>query len=163
MRSMRRALIAGILAIGLAGCRGAPVDPKRDLQVAEVTTGWFDAGIVEGRKNKLVPTIAFRLRNARTNPIDTVQVNAVFRRVGEQEEWDTAFARAVGADGLAGGAATDPIVLRARLGYTGEQPRGEMFQHREFVDAKVEVFVKHRSGTWIKLGEYPIRRQLLTR
>jgi hypothetical protein len=154
--------IAAILVIVLAGCGRAPIDPKRDLQVDDVTTGWFDAGIVEDRKNKLVPTISFRLKNASSNSIDTVQVNAVFRQVGKPEEWDTAFARAIDANGLAGGSATGPIVLRARLGYTGEQPRGEMLQHRLFVDAKVDLFVKHRAGAWIKLGDYPIRRQLLT-
>ena len=154
--------MAPVLAAALAGCGGPDVDPKRDLQVTDVTTGWFDAGIVEERKNKLVPTLAFRLKNGSSNAIDTVQVNAVFRQVGKPEEWDTAFARAIDASGLAAGSATGPIVLRARLGYTGEQPRGEMLQHRLFVDAKVDLFVKHRAGAWVKLGEYPVRRTLLT-
>ena len=39
------------------------VDLKQALQVTDVTTGWFDAGIVDG-KNKLVPSITFRLRNS---------------------------------------------------------------------------------------------------
>lgn len=158
----RVALVACVVALVSAACGGNDVDPKRDLQVDSVTTGWFDAGIVEQRKNKLVPTVSFRLKNATAKPIDTVQVNAVFRQVGNPQEWDTAFARAIGASGLDGGSATGPIVLRARLGYTGEQPRSEMLQHRLFVDAKVDLFVKHRSQAWVKMGEYPIRRQLLT-
>ncbi len=37
-----------------------------------------------------------------------------------------------------------------------------MLQNKQFVDAKVEIFGKHGSRTWQKLGEYKIDRQLLT-
>jgi hypothetical protein len=37
-----------------------------------------------------------------------------------------------------------------------------MLQNREFVDAKVNVFGKHGSRTWIKMGEYTVDRHLLT-
>ena len=37
-----------------------------------------------------------------------------------------------------------------------------MLQNREFVDAKVDVFGKHGSRTWVKMGEFTIERQLLT-
>ena len=54
------------------------------------------------------------------------------------------------------------IVLRSNLGYTGTEPRHVMLKHREFVDAKVELFAKQGRRTWVKIGEYPIARQLLT-
>jgi hypothetical protein len=37
-----------------------------------------------------------------------------------------------------------------------------MLQNKEFVDARVEIFGKHGSRNWVKMGEYPIDRQLLT-
>jgi len=160
---MRVGWLAPVLAVALAGCGGSDVDPKRDLQVSDLTTGWFDAGIVEGGMNKLVPTIAFRLKNVSSSSIDTVQVNSVFLLVsGAEKELGSASARAVDARGLGAGDATSPIVLRAHRGYTGAQPRSEMLQHRLFVDATVNLFVKHRAGGWVKLGDYPIRRTLLT-
>jgi hypothetical protein len=39
----------------------------------------------------------------------------------------------------------------------------QMLQNREFVDAKVDIFLKSGSRTWAKLGEYPIQRQLMTK
>ena len=54
------------------------------------------------------------------------------------------------------------LVLRSGLGYTGDQPRLQMLQNREFVDAKVEIFLKQGSRVWAKLAEFPIERQLLT-
>ena len=53
--------------------------------------------------------------------------------------------------------------MRSTLGYTGEQPRMQMLQNREFVDAKVEIYLKQGSKVLAKLAEYPIQRQLLTR
>ncbi|MBI2833939.1 MAG: hypothetical protein HYX76_05875 [Acidobacteria bacterium] len=144
----------------LAGCAPRTVDLKTDLQVTEITTGWFDAGIVGG-KNKLVPTISLKLKNNSRGRISSVQLNTVFRRVGEQEEWGSAFTRGIGGEGLAAGASSPAIVLRSTLGYTGEQPRGQMLTHSEFRDAHVEVFAKHGPDQWVRLGDFPVKRQLL--
>ena len=154
-------LLAGF--VGLVGCWGQPVDLSQHLEATEVTTGWYDAGIVEGGKNKLVPTISLRLRNTGPDPIGTVQMNAVFRRIGEEEEWGSAFARVIGSDGLAPGASTDPMVLQSQLGYTGEQPRAQLLLHSEFRDARVELFAKQGAAQWTKVGEFEIKRQLLTK
>lgn len=156
-----RSMVLGLTLVVLAAC-GTPVDVSKTLEVANVTTGWFDAGIVNG-KNKLVPMISFQLRNVGPEAISTVQVNAVFRQVGDGEEWGSAFARGIGGDGLPPGESTEAIVLRSELGYTGEQPRAEMLQHSQFVDATVEVFVKHGSAQWTRLAEHPIEREILTK
>jgi len=46
----------------LAGC-SAPVDLTRVLQVSDVSGGYFDAGLVDGR-NKIVPSITFRIKKS---------------------------------------------------------------------------------------------------
>ena len=153
-----------VAALFAAGCQGRKIDIPKVLQVTEVTTGWFDAGIVEGGKNKLVPSIALRLRNADTESIDSVQLFARFSRVGETEEWGTPpYVKAIGTDGLPAGTSTALMVLRSNLGYTGEQPRLDMLRNSTFVDARVELFAKYKSNTWVKIGEHQIARQLLTR
>lgn len=157
----RLTVVSGLLVAASAGC-GPRVAIVEALQVNEVTTGWFDDGIVEGGLNRLVPTISFRLENTVDVEIRSVQINAVFWRAGEQVEWGSTFVQAVGVDGLASRAETIPIVLRSDLGYTGEEPRLEMFENRHFVDVRVELFVKHGGAQWVKLSEFPIERQLLT-
>lgn len=149
-----------VAALLLAGCASREVE--KDLRITDVQTGWYDAGIVESQKNRLVPSISLKLQNISQRDISSVQLNAVFRRVGEQEAWGDHFVQAIGPDGLAAGATGGSLVLRSSLGYTGTQPRLRMLQNREFVDAKVEIYGKHGSRTWVKLGEYPIERQLLT-
>ena len=93
---------------------------------------------------------------------DGVQINAIFPRVGEQEMWGEHYGWAVRNHPLAPGGSTDAIVLRSALGYTGEQPRMQIMQHKDFIDAKVELYLKKGSQVWAKLGEFPIERQLLT-
>lgn len=160
-RRRRAALTCLLLALAWTPACSAPVDLKASLQVGDVTTGWFDQGIVEG-KNKLVPSIAFTLTNTSDRTLSSVQLNVVFRRVGEADEWDAVYMRGVDSNGLDPGASTSRLVVRAKLGYTGEQPRAEMLQHAQFVDAKVQVFAKYGSSQWTSLGEFPITRQLLT-
>jgi len=166
MTAMRPSRIALVLAVAVAsvaatGCRKS-IDPVAALEPVEVVTGWFDAGIVDG-KNKLVPSVSLKLRNKASEPVRSVQINAIFRRVGEVEMWGEHFGWAVQRDELAPGEATGELVLQSALGYTGDQPRLQMLQNTQFVDAKVELFLKQGSQVWAKLAEYPIQRQLLTR
>ncbi len=164
-RSSALFILVVALALGAAfstAC-GSSIDPITLLEPVDVVTGWFDEGIVEG-KNKLVPSVTLKFRNKSPNPVSSIQVNAIFRRVGEQEMWGEHFGWAVPrTPALAPGGETDVLVMRSALGYTGEQPRMQMLQNHEFVDAKVDIFLKTGSRSWSKLGEYPIQRQLLTR
>jgi hypothetical protein len=148
------------LVLLVAGCRSREVE--KDLAITDIHTGWYDVGVVDGQ-NKLVPSITLRLQNVSSEAIARVQINAVFRRVGEAEEWDAHFVRGIGPDGLAPGAKGDELVLRSDRGYTGQQSRLQMLQNKEFVDARVEIFLKQGSKVLAKLAEFPIDRQLLTR
>jgi hypothetical protein len=159
---MRRPLVRVLLVLAavLPGCNRG-VDPTTVLEAVDVETGWYDAGIVDGQ-NKLVPSISLRLRNTSDEPIDSVQINAIFRRVNEQEAWGEHFGWAIRDEPLLPGQTTGEIVLRSQLGYTSEEPRLQMLKHTQFVDAKVEIFLKQGPRVWAKLGEFPIERQLLT-
>jgi hypothetical protein len=157
------AIMAGIVTVSSYGC-GASVDAVAALEPVDVVTGWFDEGILEDGKNKLVPSVSLKLRNKSGEELKSIQVNAIFRRVGEQEMWGEYFGWAIPREPvLAAGAETGPLVMRSTLGYTGTQPRMQMLQNQEFIDAKVEIFLKQGSQVWAKLAEYPIQRQLLTR
>ena len=148
-----------------SGCPGSAstvTDITKLLAVTDVKTGWFDAGVENGM-NKLVPTLTLTLKNVSQQKVALVQLNAVIRRVGEQEEWGGAYTRqAIGGEGLAPGASTPPIVLRSNLGYTGTEPRNVMLKNSRFVDAHIQLFAKYGGANWAKLGAYPISRDLLT-
>src|SRR6266540_1977636 len=92
-------------ALALPGC-GPDIDLKHSAHLVEVTTGWFDAGVMPDGKNKLVPSITFRIRNDGNATIGTTQVNLIFKRVTDKDEWTTSLVKGIGSDGLAAGATT---------------------------------------------------------
>jgi hypothetical protein len=160
--TLRTAILAGlstILSLLSAGC-GPNVDVTRALEVQDVSTGWFDFGIVDGQ-NKLVPTVTFRLRNVSDQPVTTLQANVLFHRVNSAEEWGSGFLKVAGSEGLAPGATTDPLTVKSDLGYTGSEARADMLKNSQFVDAKVRILAKSGSNYWQPLAEYQIERRLI--
>ena len=146
----------------ITACGSSARQPITSLiEPVEVKTGWFDAGVDDG-KNKLLPTVTLKLKNVSSAPVANIQLNAVIRRVGETEEWGGAFRKVIDSTGLPPGSSTEPIVLRSNLGYTSTEPRAQMFKNSQFVDAQVQVFAKHGGNQWTKLGEWRIERELLT-
>src|SRR5689334_5227777 len=164
MARSRLGLTFVVLATAFLVSCGSSVQAVASLEPIDVVTGWYDDGIIEGGKNKLVPSVTLKLRNKSDKPLKSIQINAIFRRVGEQEMWGEYFGWAVPRDpALAPGGVTNTLVMRSTLGYTGDQPRMQMLQNSQFVDAKVEIYLKQGSKVLAKLAEYPIQRQLLTR
>jgi hypothetical protein len=157
---VHRFLLCMLAVALLAGC-GRSREIEQELRILDVETGWFDAGIEAGM-NKLVPSVTLRIQNTSDREISSVQLNAIFRRVGETETWGTRLLQGIDREGLEAGATGDPLIIRSDLGYTGEQARLQMLQNENFVDVQMELFGKHGSRTWVKLAEVPIERQLIT-
>jgi hypothetical protein len=160
-RALSLFLLVAIVAAPACRRSASAADVSKLLDVTDVKTGWYDAGVENGM-NKLVPTIMLTLKNVSKERVSQVQLNAVIRRVGETEEWGGAYTRAIGSEGLAPGSSTKPIVLRSNLGYTGVEPRSVMLKNSLFVDAQVVLFAKYGGTNWVKLREYKIARELLT-
>src|ERR1044072_8786481 len=78
---------------------GPKVDLTKGIQVVDVSTGWWDAGVVDGM-NKLVPSVTFKFKNVSDQTLNILQANVVFRRVLEDKEWGSAFVRIAGSEGL---------------------------------------------------------------
>lgn len=160
------ALALAGLVVSLAACT-PPLDLKKDIAIVDITSGWYDAGIVkdpEGEKNKLVPAISFRLKNTTADKtIRGVQINAVYHVVNEKDkEWGTTWVYGITSEGLKPGATTPPLVLRGDRAYLGLEPRLQMLQNRSFQDAIVDLMAKYDAQQWTRLGTFPITRQLLT-
>src|SRR5436190_1259191 len=117
---MTRGVLVTVAALLFASC-GRDFDVEKTVKITDVHTGWYDAGIQDG-KNKLVPSITLKLQNLSDQPVESVQVNAIFRRVGENEAWGEHFVTAIDRDGLPPHQTTPgQLVLRSNLGYTGTE------------------------------------------
>ena len=157
---MRASLWVVLFAAVAAASCGPTVDLTKGLQVVDVSTGWFDAGVVDGQ-NKLVPSVTFKLKNVSDQKLDVLQANVVFRRVTEDKEWGSAFVKVTGSEGLAPGDTSPSQTVKSQLGYTGSESRQQMFANSQFVDAKIQLFAKYSNTQWQKVGEYPVPRTLI--
>jgi hypothetical protein len=151
-----------VLSLGVAGCGSPDIDIAKVVKVGDVTTGWFDVGIVDGQ-NKLVPTAVFTVTNTGTETLAGLQVFTVFRFIGETEELGSGLVVLRGADALAPSATSKAITVRANWGFSGLQPRAQMLIHSQFKDARAEIFAKFGAKPFVKIGEAKIARQLLTK
>ena len=151
--------LAACMAALLTGACSKPVDLKQGIQVTDVSSGWFDAGIQNG-KNKLVPSVTFKLKKNGDVNLSSISLNLTFIFIDTQEHADDVFVQSVAFEG----AETAPIVVRSQWGYTGDPPqtRAEMLQNSHFRDMEVQIFAKQSSSQWVELQRVKIARQLLT-
>ena len=76
------------LTAGMSLCSDARLSLylEHALSVEDLTTGWLDVGLDDDGRNKLVPTISFRLTNVSSEQMRTLQLNSVFRRCVVSDE-----------------------------------------------------------------------------
>jgi len=160
-KSLGLALVAGLLA---AGC--ASRDVQKDLQIVDVRSGWYDLGPIATNPDsiKIVPGITFRLKNVSAEPIGGVEINGVFRNVRDDAVIDEHYIKAIPSQApLAGGATSDPIVLKSRFGRTGTETRPQMFKNSLFVDYRVTIVGKHGRNNWAPMATFQIDRASINR
>jgi hypothetical protein len=157
-RHIAVALSASLAFMGVAGC-GPSVDLKQAVQVTDVSSGWFDAGVQNG-KNKLVPSVTFKLKKNADVKLSSVSLNLTYSVVGSQDHADDVFVQNVPFEGPV----TAPIVVRTQWGYTADPPqtRAQMLENSHFSDVEVKIFAKQSSSQWVELQRVKIARQLLT-
>lgn len=165
----RRALLTLLIGCSLApagaGCTSS-VDVKEAIEIVESQGGWYDAGIKDG-KNKIVPSVTFRLRKKPDLDVSGVALNVVFRHppapgTTTEEDWDEVFLQNAKFDE---GNQSSMLTVRSEKGYTGEPPqtRLEIMKNSGFRDVRARVYAKHSSTQWVDIGTIDVPRQLLTR
>jgi hypothetical protein len=150
----------GLLAAALSsGSCSKPVDLKQALEVTVISSGWFDAGVHNG-KNKLVPSITYKLKKNGDVKLTSISLNHTFIFVDTQDHSGDVFVQNVPFEG----AETAPIVVRSEWGYTADSPqtRAEMLKNSYFRDMEVAIFGKRGSAQWVELQRMKVARQLLT-
>ncbi len=152
------ACCVAVLALS-SGCSD-PVDLKQAVEVVEVSSGWFDAGVVEG-KNKIVPSVSFRLRKKSNAEMRPLALNLVFNNAdGSPSSFEDIYLARVPFEG----GQTELITARSKNGYTAEPPqtRADMLKNSAFHDVAIQIFAKQSSAQWVELQRVTVQRQILT-
>lgn len=173
MRRLLFSLPVAALSVLVCGACGPSVDVKQTVHVVDISGGFHDAGVDDAGRNKIVPSVTFRLTKSTDAPIHPLSLNFLFKKKplaaapagagapsGELEDWDEFYIQNVDFNGNS----TAPLTVRSKAGYTGDPPmsRAEILTNHLFQDVVVIIFAKHSSGQWVKLAEYQLPRKLLT-
>ena len=167
MRKVAAPLLALAGLVG-AGC-STPVDLKQALQVTDVVSGYHDVGVVAG-KNKIVPSITFRLKKNTSDSLRPLSIQIYFKQFPPagtavppgsptETEFDDKYVQSVPFDDDV----TKPLTFQAERGYTAEPPqtRADILKHRLFQDVRAHIFAKHSASQWVEIAAFDIPRQLL--
>ena len=150
-----------LLTLVLAGSACTRDVDAGDLKVTELAGGWYDGGIVDS-KNKLVPSVSFRIEKPDNEPSGPLALTVLFKRLvnGVEEEFEDVYLQRVE---FSEGNRTSPLSVRPETGYTGDPPqsRADMLQNSQFVDVRAIIFVREGS-TWIELARLDLPRTLVT-
>jgi hypothetical protein len=156
-----RAICALAALIVMCGCT-PDVDIKQTFRITDMSGGWYDAGIVDG-KNKLIPTVMFRVEKTTSGEVRPLSINVLFKQIkGEtDEEWDDVFLQKVD---FSEGNRTTLLTIRPTAGSIGDPPQShmDMLKNSYFVDIRAVIFAKQSSSNWVELARYDIPRLLLT-
>lgn len=153
---LRPATVLG-LAVVLAACKSH--DPKAELEIGELETYWI-LDSPKGATQYMAPAMRFRVRNKSPESIRSIQATANFRRVGEEENWGSAWEQVTPASKPLEPGKDVLVVLRSDGRYTSPGTAESMFAHKLFKDARGEVFLRVGSSGWVKMAEAPIERHI---
>jgi hypothetical protein len=155
-----RARVAPVLAVLLVAAACKSPDPREHFDVADVETYWAVES-PRGETQYIAPVVRFRLRNKGKGPSRSVQAQAVFHRVGEEDKgW--------GSDWKEVAPSRKPVLPGGELFvelksdghyYTTGTPES-MFAHEAFKDATVDVFLREGRSDWTRMTGAPVERRI---
>ena len=161
MRLLTHSLAVAAVSLALAGSSacGPEVDLAKSVQLVDITSGYYDMGIVNG-KSKIVPQAIVHVKNVGSSALPGFQMSSSYWLVGDDGMKDENLVQHLVAKDLAPGATSEAILLRANFGFTPEMSRAEAFNSSYFRDFTMKIFGKI-GGRIAKLGEVTVERKIL--
>ena len=116
-----------------------------------------------GETQYIAPAVRMVVRNKGSKAHRSVQATTTFRRKGEAQTWSSAWAvvSPVGGKPLAPGESRLALLKPDAEGrYHSTGAPESMFQHPQFKDVEVDVFLRVGSSAWTKFAAVDVERRL---
>ena len=162
LRPRRLLAAAPLLALALLAPGCAAPDPQVELAARDLEAYWAVDSPV-GDTQYIAPAVRLTVTHRGRKPHRSVQATATFKRKGEAETWSSAWqvVSPVGDRPLAPGE-TRVVVLKpdAEGRYHSTGTPESMFQHPQFKDVHVDVFLRVGSSAWSKVASVDVERRI---
>jgi hypothetical protein len=153
-------LVAFCVLLAAASACGPEPDLRTSLKLVPTISGYYDDGVLPSGESRLLPSLTFQLKNEGDLPIDHVDLVIAYWEVGADGENDSNQIKGIGSDALAPGQTSEPMTVRASIGYKGYGARADFFTSVRYRGFIVKVFAKRRGKT-TPLGEFPVEQRVL--
>jgi hypothetical protein len=159
---LRRPVVAVVALVALmfaqAAC-GPDIDIQKSITVTDVISGYYDNGLKDG-KNYLMPSITFRLANSAAASLTGLELTVAYWQDGKDGEWESVLVPRIGNDTIPANGKSDPVTVRAPVGYTLEDVRNNLFINSHFLDVTAKIFGR-RGGRIYPLGSVKLEHLIL--
>jgi hypothetical protein len=149
-----------LLALATGGCE--PPDPKQNLELVSHEFYWVIDSSTAGT-TFLAPAARLEVRTLHEPESYAIQATATFRRDAPEDQgatWGTAWVQIAGSDDRLAPGETRVVLLQSDARYySGGQPQ-QFFEHEQFRDAEVEVFLRVASSGWVSFASGPVPRRI---
>jgi len=159
---LRRAPLLVALCFWLAAgsACGPEPDLRKSLKLIPTISGYYDDGVLPSGEARLLPSMTFQLKNEGDLPIDHVDLVIAYWEVGADGENDSNQIKGIGSTALAPGQTSEPMTVRASIGYKAFGARADFFTSVRYRGFIIKVFAK-RKGKTTPLGEFPVEQRVL--
>ncbi len=157
-------IIAGIILLALF-YKTAVLDVmssdevKNSIQVVWTDTKWVDKEVTP-QEVKIVPTIRLKIKNVGKQPLQYMDMEAVF----EQEDTGTVFSDGMVRlfkEPLQPGETSQEIVIKSHFGYTATSRAAFVTNKQEWKPLQAKLFARAKGSSLVRFGElYPIAQQI---
>jgi len=156
---MRARFVSALAALLVAaGCQ-AP-DPKQHFEVNDLETYWAVES-PRGETQYIAPVVRFRLRNKGSEKSRSVQAQAVFHRVGEEDKsWGSDWKEVAPARKPVPPGGEIFVELKSDGHYYTTGTPESMFVHEAFKDVKADVFLREGRSGWTLMTAVDVERRI---
>jgi hypothetical protein len=156
MPSLRGATLA-TLVVAAVGCSSH--DPAKELAVSGVETYWIVDSPQQGQ-NYISPAVRFRLKNASSRTIGSVQARARFPAPDQREAWGSIQEQVSTWSRPLEPGKEAVVTVRCAGRYHAAADPQDMLRSPAFKDPKVEVYVRIGSSSWAMMAEATVERRI---
>src|SRR5512143_1417980 len=156
MPSLRGAALA-VLVAAAPGCSSH--DAAKELALSGVETYWIVDSPQQGQ-NYVAPAVRFRLKNASSHTLGSIQARARFAAPDQREAW-----RSIQEQVSTWSRPLEPgkeaiVTVRSAGRYHAAADPQDILRSPSFKDPKVEVYVRIGASNWAKMAEATVERRI---
>lgn len=135
----------------------SPREVEESIQVVWQDSGWVDKEVTETGV-KIVPIVAFKIKNVGSRPLSHINVIGVFATEEDDRQLGDEKVQSI-PDTLSPGQESGEVVFKSTNGYSASSKEAFAQNEKDWKAVKVRLMARV-GAVMATLGEYPVKRRI---